>query len=70
MPWVEHLHIDYTLPGGVRCFLRPEGRNFYSRCINAARACGYDKTLAIEPNTFFAPFREEAAGSLSILREI
>jgi len=69
MPYVKHLHIDHTVEGD-RYHLREEGRPFYSRCIAAARACGYDGTLSIEPSVTKAPFREEAQESLRILRSI
>ncbi|MDR1933038.1 MAG: sugar phosphate isomerase/epimerase [Spirochaetales bacterium] len=69
MPYVAHLHIDHTLPDGSRHHLREEGIPFYRRCLNAARGCGYDGTLSIEP-TVTASFREEAPESLHILRAI
>ena len=69
MPYVKHLHIDHTLEDG-RYHLKEEGLPFYSRCIAAARACGYDGTLSVEPNAAKAPFREEARESLRILRSL
>ena len=69
MPYVEHLHIDHTLEDG-RYHLKEEGIPFYNRCISAARACGYNGTLSIEPTASKAPFREEAGESLRILRSI
>ena len=69
MPYVRHLHIDHTLEDG-RYHLKEEGIPFYTRCINAARACGYDGTLSVEPTVSKAPFREEAGESLRILRSI
>ena len=69
MPYVKHLHIDHTLEG-ERHHLKEEGIPFYKRCIDAARACGYDGTLSIEPMSAKGPFREEAGESLRILRSI
>jgi len=69
MPYVEHLHIDHTLEDG-RYHLVEQGRPFYSRCIAAARACGYNGTISIEPTAAKGPFREEAGESLRILRSI
>ena len=69
MPYVKHLHIDHTQEGD-RLHLKEEGRPFYKRCIAAARACGYDATLSIEPNKAEGPFREEAGESLRILRSL
>jgi len=69
MPYVKHLHIDRTLEDG-RYHLKEEGIPFYTRCINAAGACGYDGTLSTETTATKAPFREEAGESLRILRSI
>jgi len=69
MPYVKHLHIDHTLEDG-RYHLKEEGIPFYSRCIAAAQACGYNDTLSIEPSASKAPFSEEAGESLRILRSI
>jgi sugar phosphate isomerase/epimerase len=69
MPYVEHLHIDDTREDG-RYHLRAQGIPFYRRCVQAARACGYDGTLSIEPTAAQAPFGEEAGESLNILRSI
>ena len=69
MPCVKHLHIDQTEEGG-RYHLKEKGRPFYSRCIEAARACGYDGTLSIETTGIKTSFREEAAESLRILRSL
>ncbi|MCL1818508.1 MAG: sugar phosphate isomerase/epimerase [Spirochaetaceae bacterium] len=69
MPYVRHLHIDHTREGG-RYHLKEEGIPFYSRCIEAVRACAYNGTLAIEPTVTAAPFREEAEESLRILRSL
>ncbi|MCL2380832.1 MAG: sugar phosphate isomerase/epimerase [Treponema sp.] len=69
MPYVKHLHIDETAEND-RYHLKAESIPFYTRCIAAARACGYDDTIAIEPNASKAPFREEAGESLRILRSI
>ncbi|MDR3200894.1 MAG: sugar phosphate isomerase/epimerase [Spirochaetales bacterium] len=70
MPYVGHLHIDHTLPDGSRHHLREDGIPFYRACISAAKSCGYDGTLSIEPTVTDAPFREEAAESFRILRSI
>ena len=69
MPYVKHLHIDHTLEDG-RYHLKEEGLPFYKRCIAAARACGYNDTISIEPTAKKAPFSEEAAESVRILRSI
>ena len=70
MPYVEHLHIDHTQEDG-RHHLKEEGLPFYNRCIAAARACGYNGTLSIEPTAVTqVPFREEARESLRILRSL
>ena len=69
MPYVKHLHIDHTLEDG-RYHLREEGIPFYARCIDAARACGYDGTLSVEALASKAPFRDEAGESLRIIRSI
>jgi len=69
MPYVNHLHIDHTLENS-RYHLKNEGIPFYSRCIAAVRACGYNGTLSVEPTATKAPFREEAGESLRILRSI
>jgi sugar phosphate isomerase/epimerase len=69
MPYVEHLHIDHTREDG-RYHLEPGGIPFYRRCISAARACGYDRTLSIEPTAARGAFREEAGESLRILRSL
>ena len=69
MPYVKHLHIDHTMEDG-RYHLKEEGLPFYSRCIAAARACGYNETLSIEPTATKASFREEAGESLRILRSL
>ena len=69
MPYVKHLHIDHTVEDG-RYHLKEEGRPFYSRCMAAVRASGYDGTLSIEPTVTKGPFREEAQESLRILRSL
>ena len=69
MPYVNHLHIDHTLEDG-RYHLIEQGRPFYSRCIAAALACGYNGTLSIEATASKAPFREEAKESIRILKSI
>jgi len=69
MPCVKHLHIDHTRENG-RYHLSEEGIPFYKRCIDAARACGYNGTLSLEPSVAKAPFRQEAGESLRILRSI
>ena len=69
MPYVKHLHIDHSEEGS-RYHLREEGRPFYSRCIEAARASSYDGTLSIEPTAVTTSFREEAGESLRILRSL
>ena len=69
MPFVKHLHIDHTQKDG-RYHLVKEGIPFYARCIDAARASGYDGAISIEASATRAPFAEEAGESLRILRSI
>ena len=69
MPYAKHLHIDHTMEDG-RYHLKEEGIPFYTRCISAARACGYNGTLATETTASKSSFREEAGESLRILRSL
>ena len=70
MPYVKHLHIDYTQEDG-RHHLKKEGIPFFSRCIDAVRACGYNDTLSVEPTVVSkTSFRGEAQESLRILRSL
>lgn len=69
MKYTEHLHVsDYV--NAKRTFLLPEKREFHKKCLAAAKACGYDATVSVEPDAGVGTVEVEGKQTADMLKSI
>ena len=69
MKYTEHLHVsDYV--DGKRTFLLEEKRDFHKKCLAAAKACGYDGTLSVEPDAGVGTVEVDGKQTAAMLKSI